>query len=306
MSLNISGEKCAVCSAYLFPEDDIVYCPECGAPHHRDCYNSIGHCGLEHFHGTENQYKKPEIHKADDEQKTDNTVTCGMCGEKYDNNEIACPSCNAPNMTRFGGRVVTIDLTGGIPDDTDIGEGVKVKDAKQFVAVNTHRYMPKFAAFNKGKKTSWNWLGFLTPCGWLLSRKMYLLGAIIGALQIAVTMFRVPFVSAVNMLDTSEIKNYMELSNLIFENISMIGDVALLSAFIGSILEIILRVIIAVFGDRIYRNRVISKVIEINHKSEDKAEDFRKKGGVGIFAGVLGYLAVSELPTIIAYTLGML
>ena len=60
MSLNLSGEKCALCKAYLFEEDDVVYCPECGAPHHRECYNGIGHCALDGLHGTENQYKKPQ------------------------------------------------------------------------------------------------------------------------------------------------------------------------------------------------------------------------------------------------------
>ena len=37
-------DKCAYCHALLFEEDDVVYCPECGAPHHRDCYNQLGEC----------------------------------------------------------------------------------------------------------------------------------------------------------------------------------------------------------------------------------------------------------------------
>ena len=43
-------DKCAICGSYLFDDDDIVYCPECGAPHHRDCYNTVGHCGKEDMH----------------------------------------------------------------------------------------------------------------------------------------------------------------------------------------------------------------------------------------------------------------
>ena len=46
MSISIEGEKCPVCGAYLFDEDDVVFCPECGAPHHRECYNAVGHCAL--------------------------------------------------------------------------------------------------------------------------------------------------------------------------------------------------------------------------------------------------------------------
>ena len=56
MSQKEINKSCALCHAYLFDEDDVVYCPVCGAPHHRECYNSIGHCALESTHGTENQY----------------------------------------------------------------------------------------------------------------------------------------------------------------------------------------------------------------------------------------------------------
>lgn len=308
MSLKINGEKCAVCKAYLFEEDDVVYCPDCGAPHHRDCYNSIGHCGLEEFHGTENQYKKPEPVKEEQPREPiqSNTITCGMCGEKYETEESYCPNCNVPNMAKMGGRFVSFDFLGGVPSNTDLGNGVTANEAKKFVASNTHRYIPKFLSFKKGKKASWNWLAFLTPCGWLMSRKMYLLGAVIGALEVAFTLLSVPLTAALNQLDTSSARGSVELANLILENISTIGVTAIYAAVIGGFLSIALSVIIATFGDFIYRNRVISKVSEIKLESDDKAEDYRKKGGVSLLAAVLGYFAVSYLPTIIAYTLGML
>lgn len=307
MSLNNANEKCAVCKAYLFEEDDIVYCPECGAPHHRDCYNFIGHCGLKELHGTEDQYKKPEFTKQEENQDPiQNNIVCGMCGEKYDVEETTCPNCRAPNISKMGGRFVAFDFLGGVPADTDLGDGVTANEAKRFVASNTHRYMPKFAYFKKGRKVSWNWLAFLTPCGWFMSRKMYLLGGIAGALQIALTLFTVPFANAVSMLDASAVGNYIELSNLILENMSSIGSVAFLTAFVGSMLEIALRVITAVFGDLIYRNHVISQVNEIKRDSNDIEFAFHKKGGISIFAGLLGYFAVTYVPTIIATTLGIM
>lgn len=310
MSLNISGEKCAVCKAYLFAEDDVVYCPECGAPHHRDCYSSIGHCALEEFHGTENQYKKSEPVKeeknGEQEPVQTNVISCGMCGEKYEATEDFCPNCNTPNVSKMGGRFVAFDFLGGVAGNTDLGDGVTANEAKKFVASNTQRYIPKFANFKKGKKASWNWLAFLTPCGWLLSRKMYLLGSIIGALEVAFTMLSVPLTAALEQLDTSAVRNSMEMGSLIVENISIIGTTAVYSALIGGFLSIALSVIIAVFGDKIYRNRVISKISEINRQSDDREEAYRKKGGISIAAAALGYFAVSYLPSIIAYTLGML
>ncbi|MBR6502758.1 MAG: DUF2628 domain-containing protein [Clostridia bacterium] len=304
MSLDYGKEKCAICGAYLFEDDDVAHCPECGAPHHRECYLSLGHCGLAEFHGTENQYKKPES-TTQKEPEAEDVVFCGRCGEKYKKDAPACPKCNTPNMLSMGSRAFTIDLMGGVPEDTDLGNGVTAKEAKQFVAGNTHRYLPKFLKFKYGKKASWNWLAFLTPCGWLLSRKMYILGAIIGAIQVALTMLSIPFTVAVNQLDLSETKGYFQVANIIRENISTIGVPVIVLALVGGLLAILLSVLFGVFGDYIYRNKVISNVSEIKKSDLDQELAFRKKGGVNFFIGVLGYFLVGELPTILAYTLGM-
>ena len=58
MQMNKQNESktCQFCHGILFEEDDIVVCPECGAPHHRECWQKAGKCALEEFHGTENQY----------------------------------------------------------------------------------------------------------------------------------------------------------------------------------------------------------------------------------------------------------
>lgn len=310
MSLSNSVEKCAVCNAYLFEEDDVVYCPECGAPHHRDCYSVIGHCGLEEFHGTDKQYRKPEPVKQEENREVQpvqtNIITCGMCGEKYETTEDVCPNCNAPNISKMGGRFVTFDFLGGVPANTDLGNGVTANEAKKFVASNTQRYIPKFLGFKNGKKASWNWLAFLTPCGWLMSRKMYLLGAVIGALEIAFSLVSMPLRIAYQMVEVPNTSNRIEIYNAIFTEISNIGKVAIYAGLIAIALEVIMCIVIAIFGDLIYKKRVITKVSEIKLESEDQGELYRKKGGISMAAAVFGYFAVSYLPTIIAYTLGML
>lgn len=306
MSLNTSGEKCAICKAYLFPEDDVVHCPQCGAPHHRDCYLALGHCGLEEFHGTENEYKKADAAQTEKEDPViENSVFCGMCGEKYEAEKKMCPKCNAPNMMRNGGRVVTFDLMGGVTDDTDLGDGVTAGEAKKFVVTNTHRYLPKFLKFKQGRKASWNWLAFLTPCGWLMSRKMYLFGAIIGAIRIALSLLTIPFSIALSVLDLSEANGYFETSNIILENISIIGVPVVLVALVASMLDLFIRVMTAVFGDYTYKKRVISTVSEIKKSDLDQDEAFAKKGGVSLIFGLLAFYAVYYLPSIIATVLGL-
>ena len=38
------GCPCEGCGKPLTLQDDIVVCPDCGAPYHRDCYEKLGRC----------------------------------------------------------------------------------------------------------------------------------------------------------------------------------------------------------------------------------------------------------------------
>lgn len=306
MSLVTSGEKCVLCNAYLFEDDDVVHCPVCGAPHHRECYNSTGSCALEKFHGTENQYQKFEKKtESDNNPQPDNMVVCGLCGEKYHTDSQMCPNCNTPNISKTG-SFISFDFSGGVADDTDLGNGVKAKEAKLFVRSNTQRYLPKFLKFKNGGKASWNWLAFLIPCSWLLSRKMYILGSIIGALQIATSLLTAPFIAAFNTIDTTQVTSYQEYVNIFLENSSDIGKIAIISAAVGVVLGILIRVILGVFGDLFYKHRVINKISELKEQNNATTEMFFKKGGVNLWIALIGYFAVTYLPTIIANTLGIL
>ena len=42
MHEQFKNEKCAACGMKFFDDEDIVVCPECGAPYHRECWNRVG------------------------------------------------------------------------------------------------------------------------------------------------------------------------------------------------------------------------------------------------------------------------
>ncbi|MEE0807883.1 MAG: RING finger protein [Acutalibacteraceae bacterium] len=308
MSFNVEGEKCPVCGAYLFNEDDLVFCPTCGAPHHRDCYQSVGRCALEHLHGTADQYKRiekeepPIIEEVPPTLHTD-TVQCGMCGEEYDRNADACPDCATPNVTKMGGKYVRFDFLGGVPADMDLGQGVTADEAKRFVLSNTHRYIPKFAAMRGGKHLSWNWLAFIFPCGWFLSRKMYALGGLAGAISVALSLFSIPFNRAIVQFDLTG--GYMEISRLIAENIESIGVSVIALAAIGGLLNIVFSFLCGMFGDLLYRNHTIDTVSHIKQESVDLEEDFRSKGGVSLIALLIGWAIVQYLPRVFLIIFGI-
>ena len=307
MSLNTEGVSCVRCHAYLFPEDDIVYCPVCGAPHHRECYNQLGHCALEEFHGTDRQYDKVKAREEEQAaaempntgENAEGLITCQMCHEKYDFALNACPKCGAPNIAKAGGSFVNFDFLGGVPADYDIGDGITADEAKRFVAANTPRYIPKFAVLNAKNKLSWNWLAFIFPCGWMLSRKMYKNGVIAGLLTVISSLFYLPFMNAINNLGTTPGETQAQIMQSIYEHLPKMGAAVIAGLLAGFVLNIAVRILSALFGDYLYKQYAISSIKTIRAESEDMDYDYRKKGGVNIFLFLLGTMAVQYLPALI-------
>lgn len=252
--INDKKKSCVVCHAYLFEEDDVVYCPECGAPHHRECYNNLGRCGLAEAHGTENQYDRLKREEPEEEPQVQE--------EPYDDQQTP-PFTQSP----FG-QFTTFDFLGGVKPETVIEDGVTAKEAAKFVVSNTMRYIPKFV---RGRKSSWNFLAFISPCGWFLSRKMYKNGIIAGAIELIAYLFLIPFIS---ILETGVVN---EITPVALAALMLRGALCVLTG---------------IFGDWIYRKHVISSVKDIKENSEDIETDYRKRGGVNIFLFLVGWMAV--------------
>lgn len=319
MSLKIEGCSCVRCKAYLFSEDDVVYCPVCGAPHHRDCYEALGHCALEQLHGTDEQYSREKEQEnreriAQREQNAEREkqheesagsregiTKCSMCGNEYESMLRRCPRCGTPDLSNINGYS-GFDFLGGVAPDRIIEDDITAEDVKRFVFTNTHRYVPKFASINKDKKASWNWMAFLFPCGWMLSRKMYKGGIIAGILQSVITLLSYPFQRAImgsGYFDAENAASTIDALNNIFENTPKIGLAILALAALGAVLELVLRVIFALYGDYFYRDYTLSAIKKIRLESEDMEEDYRKKGGMSMLLFFLGLMITQYIPAIL-------
>ncbi len=297
MSLDVKGLTCARCKAYLFEEDDVVYCPVCGAPHHRSCYNELGHCALEELHGTENEYNRPSVAENKEEHNS-KTTKCEICGGEYDSSLGKCPKCSSPNFNTING-FASFDFLGGVPADQDLGDGVTAEDAKSFVFANTHRYIPKFATLNKSQKKSWNWLAFLFPAPWMLSRKMYKGGIITLLLSIVSKFLLCPFLLRLDKLEINLMYYNYETANQIIKSLPEIGYLVYWLAFFGSCILIGIHIFMGIFGDYIYKKHAIKTIKKIKSESSDIQADYRKFGGVNFILFFFGYLAIQNIPLIL-------
>ena len=59
--MEFTENKCPVCDKQFKKGDDIVVCPECGAPHHRECYEKVVHCHFADKHGADFSFEKEQL-----------------------------------------------------------------------------------------------------------------------------------------------------------------------------------------------------------------------------------------------------
>ena len=85
------GEKCPVCNKEFTADDDIVVCPDCGTPHHRECYAANGKCAHEEYHFIGRRWEK----KADDKLASTQMITCKYCGMTNIGEADTCKYCGA-------------------------------------------------------------------------------------------------------------------------------------------------------------------------------------------------------------------
>ena len=320
MNHDTEKKQCQICKGYLFEDDEIVICPECGAPHHRDCWYSIGHCGVQDKHGTDEQYDKVKRREAENAEGR----MCKSCGKTSSDNEAEfCPYCGEPyngssseKEPDFGpgfghgagpggphvfvnGMNINPNTYGGIPKDSKI-EGTKVEHVGKFVGPAAHRYIPRFATLNKHGKGSWNWAAFLSPTAWSFSRKMYANGILYAILSLAAGLCFMPFNVELNKLMVAEQVDYINYT-FISQNVDAFSWMSLIMLVVGVVLTFVPRIIYGRMGDWVYRGFALNKVNKIVTSPDTDDIDFslQRFGGMNLFVALLVFIAERHVPNII-------
>lgn len=114
------GQSCTSCQEKFTEQDDIVVCPDCGSPYHRECYKKEGKCINTELHASGESWKPkaiiPEIPKSEDNSSEhigvsdadiprEDTVgsyqeeysknVCPVCGNENDRDDLFCAKCGS-------------------------------------------------------------------------------------------------------------------------------------------------------------------------------------------------------------------
>lgn len=307
MSLKINGKKCPICNGDLSEKDEIVWCPECGAPHHKECYIAAGECGFSKLHGTKEIEEKLNTPIIEQEKQVNNdeqampkiNIRCTSCGAAFPIDYERCPNCSAENKAKDG-RFFMFDMLGGVKKSEDIGEGVNGEQAGKFVQISPHRFVPKFLAIKNGRKHFFSLWSFFFPSATFALRKMYPVAFLSGLLEIAATLLMFPLSLAIAELG---LEKYEDMYAYIQAGVS--SDVMKLTylAFVGMAIMFICKLFCSFNFDRIYYKHTVSTIKEIEAEvtdDEERIEQYRKKGGVSIIAFAVALLLLQYVPVIIA------
>lgn len=217
--MDYSNHRCPVCEKDFTKDSEVVVCPECGAPHHRDCYEEIGHCFFEDKHKDGFDYKAEYASKQSQNTasqnpyyntntKSSDIIACQNCGTFNVSSNDVCNNCGAPldkttarnpydrhtqerqtppagNHTNpqqpFGG--FAFDPMGGLKAEDEIADGVTVGEVSKFTKNNSPFFCRLFHQIKSSGRSRLSFVGFFFHGGWLLYRKMYKLGAVITGIM---------------------------------------------------------------------------------------------------------------------------
>ncbi len=224
MILKYDNHPCPCCGNPLRAEDDVVVCPVCATPQHRECWAANGHCINENLH--ESGYvwsaneKKPEQPAKKTEAPSDSVIChicgsenpansrhcgncgtffgeptqsengkkiCAFCGRENDGDALHCKICGAPFGAKpfFNNNPYIIGTT--IAHDELIG-GIKADDMAFYTQASIKKYLPKFKSFANGKKFSFNFAAFFFAPYWFFYRKLHKAGIFFVALFVTASL----------------------------------------------------------------------------------------------------------------------
>lgn len=302
--------SCPGCNKPFQPEDDIVVCPVCGTPQHRDCYKKLGHCVHQDWHAQGKRFeasssRPPDSEKSDrpEEEQGESPMVCPQCGEKNPSDAYFCQRCGLPlsgpfrqtsgqwqngqrssyqappaggQQPPFGMPPMFFSPYAGMNPEEELAEGVTVREMSQYLGVSAPSFLVRFRRIAKeGKTVSWNLLFGLGGVFYTLYRKFY-------RLAIPLLLYTLLYV-AMNVVITvftyqqvfpqmsGSSGSLTEVYTLMEQALRQLPSGVLVLYNLSHYLLLPICILMGLFGDKLYFHYCIDRIRAI--KSDGKAQD---------------------------------
>lgn len=315
--LDYIGTRCVVCSEKFSEEDDVVICPDCGTPYHKDCYKKDTGCVNTALHQMGGSWK-PSYDVGSTQVENEENKVCRFCGYPNPEQAVFCLKCGMPvaglreinTEQRYGGVNINDDPSAyngnansgmpfnpflinfsdplcGFDPDEDV-EGVKMSELGDFVGTNTHYYLPIFKRFKESGRSSWNFSAMFFPELYFSYRKMTLPALIALLLKF---FSRIPqyiaFSQSINLGRISEIAMMFNINSSAFRNVIMICSLVSYAVMFTA----------GIYGNKLYYNFARKKIMRIKEYEDESALRYSltQKGGTSALLMVL-FICLMAMP----------
>lgn len=213
MANKYSGEKCLVCEELFEDGQDIVVCPDCGTPYHRDCWELNGECINTTLHESGENWK-PAPKVTFSAGPMGEPIRCIRCGSENEPGKRFCGECGLPlnlanpeqrpfnNEGTYNNDSFNTSHNNGNTEFTPFGsdnlggfgspmpnmikltpqsdmDGIKLGDLITYIGNRSLNMIASFVKFAKtGKRLSCNIAALLFPHLYFFYRKMYKAGVL--------------------------------------------------------------------------------------------------------------------------------
>lgn len=265
------NQECPVCKRAFEDGDDIVCCPDCGTPHHRECYNLIGHCVNKGLHKSNYSYYEEHANKEAVPE-----------GDEQNKPEEEKDSAQGGVFPPF--PAAAIDFTKNPYDnDKEKIDGESAGDIATAVRSNVPRFMKIFHRQEQTKaKTGWNWGAFFFSHYYLFFRKMYKQAITLFCVNITISSVLNLLVMKLAPLTVEAIGELQRLASAttdsaaLLEKVNSIQGLSDFSTFRNiylafTALMLLIRITVAVFADGMYKHTVTDMIKKINEQLESGA-----------------------------------
>lgn len=302
--MDYTKDNCPVCGELFKEDDDIVVCPVCGTPHHRECYNKEKHCYFEDRHKAGFDFSR--VHK-ENLNTVENIYDSETIKKVPYGDRIAQYCKNDPELDYTAKQILML-ISPDMEDDVVLG-GAPATYYREATGKKMGYYLPRFFCIENDKERHlyFNFSAFFVPLTWCVYRKLYKVAALVFALYALIFSVTVmplftnncEVLNAYNAVVQNEgaeglenIINYsIGYSNSLTKYESELFDAVennSLPNAVNAILTVVrvgIRIVFGIYGNRLYFMKIKrlanSAAEKFDAKSEKKAafSYMRKKGG---------------------------
>lgn len=289
--------KCDGCGRTFEKNDDIVVCPVCGTPQHRECWEKAEGCINKDKHAEGFEWKMPETKKAklmppSEKAKSDTEPTPSMVFDENIGRDV--PDFNYIVESRVQ------SLAPGISEEQRKEQlcGHNLSDVIAFIGNNASSYVNKFRKKEHARKNTFNFGAFFFCPIWFFFRRLYKEGIIYLALTLCLTMLMAgPSESYMTLLDSIMASGMENITEAQYNELMTASAPIMLYG----ILNIVIKLIAGLTGDRMYYRYCKDSLTQINElkRTADNTEllhFYLKKSSTAFLATLIAMTAYYFLP----------